>query len=118
MNKENDELTRVIKELAKKKEVLTQGAVQAKQEYDQFKENWSGEVNTGRNKVLILEEFNENVAILCSLFRKARFEEFLRIIANPGRLFFLNFLVGFFWALGLVAGLLVAMFIFRLVLTF
>ena len=108
-NDETKKLDELIESLSKKKVVLTEDALKAKQEYDNFKEEWGdlSSISVSRDNNEIIDEFNDNVRILNTLFKRFKFEEFLIFLAKPARLFVLHLMAGVFWGLGLGIGIVI-----------
>ncbi|MBT3260986.1 hypothetical protein HOC37_02855 [bacterium] len=107
----DEELAQIIKKVSEKKDVLTDEAIKARQEYARFQEDWDSPQDRQNNQG-VLEEFNENVEILKKLFQKVKFADFLYLLANPGRLFLTNLWAGFFWGLGFVLSIIVILLLF------
>ncbi|MFA5879254.1 MAG: hypothetical protein WC860_03680 [Candidatus Margulisiibacteriota bacterium] len=111
-----------IKQIAQKKDCLTEKALRAKEEYDQIKNQFSEfssvtvAVDDIRQKNIMkvpdffaadkiskkltkeqreeLQEFTESVNLLSAIIRKAKLDELDYLVANPLRLLILNFFVG------------------------
>lgn len=99
MTEENKNLESKIRGLSSEKgQYVSQSALDAKEEYDAHLDSLD-EVASGDDIQIRRSEFelfNDNIKILLSVFYKSRFDEFLSLLANPQRLFVVNF---FYWSL-------------------
>ena len=89
-----------IENLAAKRHVISQESLKAKEELDHQKrsndESRQVEVDKRWDKKLaIIEEFNESVALMMSIFQNSRFDELALVASNPARVLLINLMIGF-----------------------
>jgi hypothetical protein len=108
-----DELSEVINNIAQRKNVVSEEALKAKVDYDQLKQDLHPlEFSRKTRKHLgQLDDFNENVKLLMAVFHESRFDELMVLLANPGRMFTINLLVGFVRGMGIALGFMLMVFL-------
>jgi len=112
--KEDPILEEKIRKLSEsQKQYVTEEALAAKKDYDDHRSQqetgqWNGPT---RNSLSEIEMFNENTKILLSVFSRSRFDEFIELMANPQRLFMVNFFIGICRGAGLIIGVLFILFL-------
>lgn len=111
MAQSHDELAAAIANLSQKKQVISEEALKAKQEFDQKKEDFNfGQDNRKFIKQLgIVDEFNVSVKLLSSIFQSSNFDELALFIASPTRVLLVNFFIGILRGLGFAIGFLMIM---------
>ncbi|NBV84556.1 hypothetical protein EBR57_10635 [bacterium] len=100
-----------IENLAAKRHVISQESLKAKEELDHQKrsndESRQVEVDKRWDKKLaIIEEFNESVALMMSIFQNSRFDELALVASNPARVLLINLMIGILRGLGFAVGFL------------
>lgn len=97
-----------IDQISQSKEIyLSEDAIAAKRAYDQAMASRSELKDSGLESQMTI--FNENVAIMGTLFSKSRFDEMLVLLSKPQQLFFVNLLIGFFRGIGVVIGVILVL---------
>lgn len=120
-DQQEDDLSAAINNISARRDVVSEVALKAKEEYDQFSQNKTEQASTEfsrktRRKLAQLDEFSENVRLLTQVFSESRFDEMVYLLANPARLFTVNLLVGLVRGIGFAIGvLLVAFLLFYLI---
>ena len=72
-----------------------------------FEENRQLEVDKRWDKKLaIIEEFNDSVTLLMSIFQNSQFDELALFASNPPRIMIINFLIGILRGIGFAIGFL------------
>ena len=97
MSSQDDELLEhAIKNVSKRRHVLSDGAKKARQDYDDFSERPSFEPmnNDSLPALDTISEFNESVRILISIFEASKFDELSIFISYPSRILILNLFQG------------------------
>lgn len=100
-----------IQNLSSKRNVITDEALKAKQEIDNQRkateESRQIEVDKRWDKKLaIIEEFNDSVSLLMSIFQNSRFDELALFASNPPRILLINFMIGILRGIGFAIGFL------------
>jgi hypothetical protein len=100
-----------IENLTSKRHVISEGALKAKEELDTHRreadDNRQLEVDKRWDKKLaIIEEFNESVTLLMSIFQNSQFDELALFAANPTRVMVTNFMIGILRGIGFAIGFL------------
>jgi len=104
------QLTQAIEKLSLKKDVLTAKAVEAKREYDHVKRDLTSKLDENqliKKQLATIEEFNDSVNLLKSIFQASRFDELALFITNPIKVLGVNLFVGVVRGLGFAIGVLV-----------
>ncbi|MEK7298372.1 MAG: hypothetical protein AAB066_00615 [Candidatus Margulisiibacteriota bacterium] len=103
-----DALRDAIAKLQSKSDVITAQAKAKKAEFDQVKDQlYAGSVidpddDEARES---LSEFSDSIRLLSGILQRTHLDEFLVLMANPGRLFTMHLFIGFFRGLGFAIGL-------------
>jgi hypothetical protein len=105
-----------IQNLSSKRHVISDEAIKAKEELDDTRkladDQRQAEVDKRWNKKLaIIEEFNESVTLLMSIFQNSQFDELAMFAANPARVLVINFLIGILRGVGFAIGFLLMLLI-------
>lgn len=100
-----------VENIASKKHVLTDEAVRAKEERQQSKiqmdDNRQAEIDKRWDKKLaIIDEFNDSVSLLMSIFQNSQFDELAMFASSPSRVLGINFLIGILRGVGFAIGFL------------
>ena len=109
MSEKEEELSRAIENLSRKKHVLSEEAVRAKQEYDLVKEEMEAKYSQNMalsKRLSVLEEFNDSVKLLSTIFEASKFDELALFMSNPTRLLILNLFIGIVRGIGFFVGLI------------
>ncbi|RAP33669.1 hypothetical protein DID77_02650 [Candidatus Marinamargulisbacteria bacterium SCGC AG-439-L15] len=96
-----------IDQLSKQKdEFITDRAILAKKEFDQLskKKTSYSDVSVGEKEIIDIKGFKEHVQVLASIFKASQFDEFMLAIANPKRLYVIQFFIGVLRGMGVVVG--------------
>jgi hypothetical protein len=111
MSQSQDDLAEAIANLAQKKQVISEEALKAKQEFDQKKDELGYGLDLGNKKFMkqlgIVDEFNTSVKLLASIFQSSNFDELALFIASPTRVLLVNFFIGILRGLGFALGFLI-----------
>ncbi|MEK9657521.1 MAG: hypothetical protein VW378_04010 [bacterium] len=100
----SDTLQRAIDGLSSKKHVIHPDIS------SEVAQKHSSDVKLDAKQSLLLEELNQSVRILTSIFHTSNFDELLLLSARPLRLFVLNFFMGFLRGLGFALGVVIILF--------
>lgn len=100
-----------IQNLSSKRNVISDEALKAKQEIDNQRkvadDTRQAEVDKRWDKKLaIIEEFNDSVTLLMSIFQNSQFDELAMFASNPSRVLIINFLIGILRGIGFAIGFL------------
>lgn len=101
-----DNLKRAIENLSKKKHVINEDALKAKEEQLSLPKDslTTHHLNSQR---LMMNEFNKSIRLLMTVFKESNFDEMALIVTNPWRVFVLNFCIGLLRGIGFVVGILI-----------
>lgn len=107
------DLSKVIESLSShKSSKLTPAAVKAKSDYVQLKDDESERIKFPKLKKLrIIDEFNDHVRLLRTIFEDSHFDEIVFHLANPSRLFIIQLIIGILRGIGFAIGVLVIVFL-------
>jgi hypothetical protein len=89
-----------IENLSAKKHVISDAALQARQLSSQQMGNFD------KNHA-VLNEFNQSIKLLMSVFRESNFDQFLVLAGKPGRLMTLQLLMGLIIGVGFTLGVII-----------
>ncbi len=103
---QEDMLLSAIQQLSRKKQVVSEEALKAKEEFDTRKQQLAEDSRKSPKQLAIVEEFNHSVRLLVSIFQKSQFDELVMLVSNPSRVLILNFLVGILRGIGFSIGIL------------
>ncbi len=93
-------LQEAIENLSSKKHVISDAALQARQS--------SAQQTSGFDKNhAVLNEFNQSIKLLMSIFRESNFDQFLVLAGKPGRLMTLQLVMGLVRGVGFTLGVVV-----------
>ncbi len=100
-----------IENLTSKRHVISEAALKAKEDLANHRQethdNRQLEVDKRWDKKLaIIEEFNESVTLLMSIFQNSQFDELALFAANPARVMITNFMIGILRGIGFAIGFL------------
>ncbi|MGE4169340.1 MAG: DUF5665 domain-containing protein [Candidatus Margulisiibacteriota bacterium] len=107
-------LREALENLSKKRHLLTDEAIKAKDNYDKIKAPEapaSTSEKQFKKNLAVLEEFNDSVHMLSSIFRKSKFDELALFLSQPGRVFIINFFIGIVRGVGFAVGCLMITFL-------
>lgn len=106
---EEEALAHAIQNLShKKKHVISEDALKAKDAFDQQQED----LHLGNNgkwwqkRLALVEEFTESVRLLTAVFQASAFDELALFISSPSRILLVNFLIGILRGIGFAMGFL------------
>lgn len=105
-SKDDELLEHAIKNVSKRRHVLSDGAKKARHDYDDLSERASFEPmdNDSLPAVDTVSEFNESVRILISIFEASKFDELAIFISYPSRILILNLFIGILRGMGFFIG--------------
>ena len=106
---EEDVLAKAIQNLTKKKHVVSEEAIKAKEAFDLRKQEVGEDPKKVSRQISIVEEFNHSVRLLTSIFQQSRFDELVFLVASPTRVLILNFCIGILRGLGFIVGVLLVL---------
>ncbi len=112
--KQEDIVNEAIKNISKKKHIVSEEAKKAKEEYDLMKETLEGHYNESSaltKRLAVLDEFNDSVKILSNIFEISRFDELAFAISNPTRMLILNLFIGIMRGIGFIIGIILVAFL-------
>ncbi|NDC83206.1 hypothetical protein EB093_06025 [bacterium] len=105
------EVLAAVENLAAKRHVISDEALRAKDERDSVRrpvdDSRQAEVDKRWDKKLaIIEEFNDSVTLLMSIFQNSQFDELAVFASSPVRVLGINFLIGILRGVGFAIGFL------------
>ncbi len=119
---ESQSILEAIQNLSKKRQhVVSDVALKAKEDRDESRQaavdpERQAEIDKRWNKKLaIIEEFNESVTLLMSIFQNSQFDELAMFAANPARVLVINFLIGILRGVGFAIGFLLVLLVMLIV---
>ncbi|NBV42176.1 hypothetical protein EBR96_05345 [bacterium] len=100
-----------IRNLSSKRNVISEEALKAKRDLDEQRTAAAAsrqeETDKKWNKKLtIIEEFNDSVALLMSIFQNSQFDELAMFATSPARVLLINFFIGVLRGIGFAVGFL------------
>ena len=110
---DSQELAQAIQNLSRKKHVITNEALKAKEDLDLRRQQETtdplGDLRKNGKNLNTIEEFNYSVRLLTSVFQQSKFDELVLTISNPSRILILNFCIGLVRGLGFLVGAIVVL---------
>ena len=99
-------LEHAIKNVSKRRHVLSDGAKKARKDYEDLSERSSMETmdEDALPAIDTVSEFNESVRILISIFEASKFDELAIFISYPSRILILNLFIGILRGMGFFIG--------------
>lgn len=101
-----DNLKRAIENLSKKKHVINEDALKAKEEQLSLPKD-SSTTHHLNSQRLMMNEFNKSIRLLMTVFKESNFDEMALMVTNPWRVFVLNFCIGLLRGIGFLVGILI-----------
>lgn len=106
-----DAIREAIENLSKKRHVISDEAVRAREEQLSRQEQQQKETDKKWDKKLaIIEDFTDSVHLLMAIFKQSALQDIAILTANPARVLLLSFSIGIFRGLGFAIGLLIVLF--------
>lgn len=106
-----DAIRDAIENLSKKRHVISDEALRAREEQLARQENQQKETDKKWDKKLtIIEEFTDSVHLLMAIFKQSALQDIAILTANPTRVLLLSFSIGIFRGLGFAIGFLLVLF--------
>jgi hypothetical protein len=100
-----DAIRDAIENLSKKRHVISDEALRAREEQLARQENQQKETDKKWDKKLtIIEEFTDSVHLLMAIFKQSALQDIAILTANPTRVLLLSFSIGIFRGLGFAIG--------------
>ncbi len=111
-----DAIRDAIENLSKKRHVISDEALRAREEQVARQEQQQKETDKKWDKKLsIIEEFTDSVHLLMAIFKQSALQDIAILTANPTRVLLLSFSIGIFRGLGFAIGFLLVLFAMALV---
>lgn len=107
-----DAIRDAIENLSKKRHVISDDALRAREEQLERQEQQQKETDKKWDKKLsIIEEFTDSVHLLMAIFKQSALQDIAILTANPTRVLLLSFSIGVFRGLGFAIGFLMVLFV-------
>lgn len=111
MIENSDAIRDAIENLSKKRHVISDEALRAREEQIANQEYQQKETDKKWDKKLtIIEEFTDSVHLLMAIFKQSALQDIAMLTANPTRILLLSFSIGIFRGLGFAIGFLLVLF--------
>jgi hypothetical protein len=106
-----DAIRNAIENLSKKRHVISDEALRAREEQLIRQDQQQKETDKKWDKKLtVIEEFTDSVHLLMAIFKQSALQDIAMLTANPTRILLLSFSIGIFRGLGFAIGFLVILF--------
>ncbi len=106
-----DAIRNAIENLSKKRHVISDEALRAREEQLVRQDQQQKETDKKWDKKLtVIEEFTDSVHLLMAIFKQSALQDIAMLTANPTRILLLSFSIGIFRGLGFAIGFLVILF--------
>ena len=106
-----DSIRDAIENLSKKRHVISDEALRAREDQLVRQEQQQKETDKKWDKKLtIIEEFTDSVHLLMAIFKQSALQDIAMLTANPTRILLLSFSIGVFRGLGFAIGLVLVLF--------
>jgi hypothetical protein len=106
-----DAIRDAIENLSKKRHVISDEALRAREEQLIRQDQQQKETDKKWDKKLtIIEEFTDSVHLLMAIFKQSALQDIAMLTANPTRILLLSFSIGIFRGLGFAIGFLLVLF--------
>lgn len=113
MKVDSNILDDAIVNIANKKNIISEQALEAKKEYDLVKDSLENIEPEEDEEYLLtpqIKELTDVIKMLISIFSESKLDELVVLLANPGRVFTLNLFIGIFRGLGFAIGVTLIIF--------
>lgn len=110
---EEESLKQAIQNLSNKRHVISKEALDAKKRADDHARALGREAaSDSKTQNLLLQEFNQSIRLLMSVFKESNFDDMALVVTNPWRIFTLNFCIGVLRGLGFCLGVILVLLFF------
>ena len=92
----------VLDNIQSKQEFVSEEAKRAKLNMSGSSNYYEDQAISFQKQEQLLKEFNVSIQLLMRLFKASKFDEVMSLVARPGRLMFMNFMIGLVRGLGFV----------------
>ena len=111
MIENSDTIRDAIENLSKKRHVISDEAMRAREEQLVRQDQQQKETDKKWDKKLtIIEEFTDSVHLLMAIFKQSALQDISILMANPPRILLLSFSIGIFRGMGFAIGFLAVLF--------